>query len=53
MHEGFPLTLIRAFLHATACCADQKRALDGQAPVRPLDNYPDPMVGFQNTPTGF
>jgi len=50
--EGFPNTLMRAFMSATACCADQKRKLDGHEPIRPLASYPDPMFGFQNTPTG-
>jgi hypothetical protein len=51
-HEGFPGTLMRAFMHATACCADQRRRLDGVEPIRPLSSYPDPMVGFKNTQTG-
>jgi hypothetical protein len=53
MHEGFPNTLLRAFMAATACCADQHRKLNGQRPIRPLDSYPNPMFGFENTPTGF
>lgn len=52
LHEGVPNTLMRAFLGATACCADQHRALQGIEPIRPLDSYPDPMVGFHDTPTG-
>jgi len=51
-HEGMPNTLMRAFMSATACCADQKRQLDGVDPIRPLDSYPDPMYGFSNTPSG-
>lgn len=51
-HEGMPNTLMRAFMAATACCADQKRQLDGIDPIRPLDSYPDPMYGFSNTPSG-
>lgn len=46
-YEGMPNTLMRAFMGATACCADQKRKLDGLRPIRPLDSYPDPMVGFE------
>lgn len=53
LHEGLPNTLVRAFMAATACCADQHRVLNGQQPIRPLDSFPNPMVGFQNTPTGF
>jgi len=45
--------LIRAFMHVTACCADQKRKLCNIVPIRPLGSYPDPMAGFKNTPTGF
>lgn len=52
-YEGYPNTLVRAFMHITACCADQKRKLDGLDPIRELDSYPDPLVGFANTPTGF
>lgn len=37
---------MRAFMHATACAADQKRKLDGKEPIRPLDSYPDPMKFF-------
>jgi hypothetical protein len=44
--------LIRAFLNATACCADQKRLLDHKDPIRPLDSYPDPMFEFENNSTG-
>jgi hypothetical protein len=53
LFEGMPNILARAFMQATACCADQKRVLDGSQPIRPLDSYPDPMKGFKNTPTGF
>ena len=53
LYEGFPNTLMRAFMAATACAADQKRVLDGKQPIRPLDSHPDPMAGFHNTPTGF
>jgi len=56
LFEGMPNTLLRAFLTATACCADQHRKLNGQQPIRPLDGYPDPMGGFRfddNHPTGF
>jgi hypothetical protein len=42
--------LIRAFLHVTACCADQKRMLDHKDPVRQLDSYPDPMFEFESKP---
>ena len=52
-HEGYPNTLMRAFMAATACAADQKRKLDGKDTIRPLDSYPDPMMGFHNTPTGW
>ena len=53
LHEGFPNTLMRAFLSATACAADQKRKLDGLDTIRPLESYPDPMFGFKNTQSGF
>ena len=52
-HEGFPNTLMRAFMAATACCADMQRKLEGQDPIRPLNSYPNPMQGFYNVPTGF
>jgi hypothetical protein len=51
--ESFDNRMVRAFLVAAACCADQKRVLDGKQPLRPLDSYPDPMRGFDNSPTEF
>ena len=41
--ETFPVQVMRAFLAATACAADQRRKLDGKEPIRPLDSYPNPM----------
>lgn len=51
-YEGFPNTLVRAFLAATATCADYRRVLNGQDTIRSLESHPDPMVGFHNTPNG-
>jgi hypothetical protein len=39
--EPFTSRLFRAFLHARACVSDQRRALAGQQPIRPLDSYPE------------
>ena len=41
--EIFQVQVLRAFLAATACAADQCRKLEGKNPIRPLDSYPDPM----------
>jgi hypothetical protein len=46
-HEQFELRLMRAFMHVTACAADQKRKLDGKDPIRPLDSYPNPLTPFE------
>ncbi|WP_050028959.1 hypothetical protein [Verrucomicrobium sp. BvORR034] len=47
-NEPFELQLTRAFLAASACAADQHRALLGARPIRPLKSYPDPVeaLGF-------
>lgn len=46
-HEDFNVRVIRAFLCATSCAADQKRTIDGAGPVMPPSFYPDPKFGFQ------
>ena len=45
--EPFEVQVMRAFMQATACAADQCRKLDGKEPIRPLDSYPDPMTHFE------
>lgn len=44
--EEFEVKLMRAVMQLSACAADQKRALNGDAPIRPLDSYPDPLKFF-------
>jgi len=45
-YESFENRLMRAFMHATAQTADQKRVMEGKRPMRPLEDYPDPFKVF-------
>lgn len=38
--EPFDSQLVRALLQATACVEDLRRAMRGEAPIRPLEDYP-------------
>lgn len=46
--ESVDIMMMRALMQLSACVADQKRVLDGEPPIRPLDSYPDPMAYFEN-----
>lgn len=45
--ESRDIMLMRAFMQLSACCADQKRVLDGEQPIRPLHSYPNPLHYFK------
>jgi hypothetical protein len=46
--EPFDVRLIRGFMASTAYAADAHRQLKGKQPIRPLDSYPNPLVGFDD-----
>jgi hypothetical protein len=52
-HEAFEIQLVRAFLAASACAADQHRALMGARPIRPLNTYPNPVVALGLAPIDY
>ena len=46
--ESTDIKIMRALMQLSACCADQKRLLDGEQSIRPLESYPNPLAYFNN-----
>jgi hypothetical protein len=46
--EEMQIMMMRALMQLSACVADQKRVIDGQRPIRPLESYPDPLAYFED-----